>query len=126
MGEVSGNGWIMHDGSGGPRISHRQTIELAYDIEEAKGKLTSTGEASLTPSWPGFFWSWKRVRTGWFKFEMRRICDDPNYAPIKAYRLQKPRSNAADRLAEIVASPPGQWIKDDTDIDQRLPKRVPA
>lgn len=126
MGGETGTGWIMHDGSGGPRVLHRQIIELSYDLREADGKVTIEGVDCISPSWPGFFWRWKRVRTGWFKSEMRRICDDPTYAPIRAYRLKKPRLTAAERLAEIAAHPPGQWIQDATDGDKRLPKRVPA
>lgn len=105
MGEESGTGWIKADGFGGPRITHRQTIEIAYDLTEASGKITTAGTDCISPSYPGFFWRWKRVRTGWFKCEMRRVCDDPSYAPIKAYRLKKPRSIAATQLAEIAADP---------------------
>lgn len=77
-------------------------------------------------TWPGFFWRWQRVRVGWFKHEFRRVCDDPAFAPIKRYRIQKPRSSAVSLLAGIVAKPPGAWIRDATDQDQRLPKRVKA
>lgn len=126
MAGESATGWVVCDGSGGPRVSHRQNIEIAYDKAEAEGKLTSRGVDCISPSYPGFFWRWKRVRVGWFKSEMRRVCDDPDYAPIKAYRLQKPRSTALDRLTEIVERPPGTWIHDGTDGDLRLPKKVPA
>jgi hypothetical protein len=126
MSEESATGWIVHDGSGGPRVSHRQNIEIAYDKVEAEGKLTTQGVGCISPSYPGFFWRWKRVRVGWLRYEMRRVCDDPEYAPIKAYRLQKPRSTAVSLLTSIVEQPPGQWIKDGTDGDPRLPKKVPA
>jgi hypothetical protein len=126
MGEESATGWIMHDGSGGPRVSHKQTIELAYDLDETRGKLTSAGLEKITPGYPGFFWRWKRVRVGWFRFVKQRVCYNPAYAPIKAYRLQKPRSTEVDRLADIAADPyaPPPVINPEGPL--YLPKRVKA
>ena len=59
--------------------------------------------SSITLSWPGFFWRWKRVRVGWFRKEWRRVCDNPAYAPIIAYRFGRPRSSGAAmrRLRQI-------------------------
>jgi hypothetical protein len=126
MGEPEWGDWEKHDGACGPLVSCNQRIQVRMVPSEAEGKLTADDFEWISATFPGFFWRWKRVRTGWFKTELQRVCDDPAYAPIVAYRLRKPRSTAVNRLTEIVASPPGQWIKDDTDIDQRLPKRVPA
>ncbi len=77
-------------------------------------------------SWPGFFWSWRRVKVYWFGSGRRRVCDQPEYAPIIRIRFLRPPASAVDRLAEIVERPPGAWIKDRTDTDPRLPKKVPA
>jgi hypothetical protein len=126
MGEPEWGDWEKHDGAGGPLVSCNQRIQVRMVPSEAAGKLTADDFEAISPSFPGFFWRWRRVRIGWFKTVLRRVCDDPTYAPIVAYRLRKPRSTGATRLAEIVASPPGQWIKDATDSDQRLPKRVKA
>lgn len=126
MGEESATGWIRADGAGGPRITHRQTIEFAYDLTETFGKITTAGVDCISPSYPGFFWRWKRVRTGWFKSEMRRVCDDPSYAPIRAYRLQKPRSTAADRLADIAAVPYAPPLVINPEGPLRKPVGVPG
>lgn len=59
----------------------------------------------------------------WFESERRRVCDQPAYAPIIRIRIAKPPAKTADRLAEIVANPPAQLVKDG-DADRRVPKRV--
>ncbi len=117
---------IEHDGGMGPQVTHKQPIRLLFDMAGAEGKLTCDHVDIIKPDFPGFYWRWKRVRVGWFKYAMRRVCDDPAYAPVAAYRFAKPRSTAVDRLTEIVERPPGAWIKDGTDSDPRLPKKVPA
>lgn len=124
MADADWGPWIVHDGFGGPPVEAATRAQVQYRADEAEGLLIAT--ESITASFPGFYWRWKRVRIGWFKTELRRVCDDPDYAPIWRYRLMKPRSTAVDLLTGIVAKPPGAWIKDATDSDNRLPKRVKA
>lgn len=124
MSDMEWGPYIEHDGGGVPPTPvGNATIKVFFDSGTG---LIVPGDGFDAPGWPGFFWRWKRVRIGWFKTELRRVCDDPAYAPIRGYRLRKPRLTAATRLAEIVATPPGAWIRDATDSDGRLPKRVKA
>ena len=78
--------WIEHDGAGIclPDGSVMQ-------IEIGGPGLVPRGSESVSPNYPGFYWRWKRVKTGWFSSVMRRVCDDPAYAPIIRYRIRKPR-----------------------------------
>lgn len=118
--------WIDHDGGKGPVVPRTQRIQVRMLNREAAGKICVSDFDAITSDFPWFFWRWRHVRTGWFKTERRRVCDDPAYAPIEAYRIRKPRRTVADLLSEIAARPPGQWITDATDTDRRLPKRVQA
>jgi hypothetical protein len=93
--------WIEHDG-GPVRGLIPVPCVLHYRIEPP-GILGPEQAKSLSPDWPGFFWRWKRVRIGWFRTELRRVCDQPEYAPIIQYRIRKPRGMAI--LERIVAAP---------------------
>lgn len=126
MAEDEWGPWIDHDGAKGQVAARTQRIQVRTFHCEAAGKIFVSDADTITADFPGFFWRWRRVRTGWFRTELRRVCDDPAYAPIAAYRIRKPRGTVADLLSEIVARPPGQWITDPTDPDRRLPKRVQA
>lgn len=118
--------WVECDGSGGPINRPGTVVQVVMAMPKGKKLIEPPDEGCNCATWPGFFWRWKMVRVGWFRSELFRVCDDPAYAPIKRYRIAKPRSTAVDRLAEIVERPPGTWIKDGTDTDPRLPKRVNA
>lgn len=123
MGEAEWEPWIELDGSGAPDFPGGTIFECVFS---GPGVTWPNGHAIMTDTWPGFFWRWRNVRVNWFESVRRRVCDQPDYAPIIRIRFQKPPSTATDRLAEIVAKPPGVWIKDATDSDNRLPKRVKA
>jgi hypothetical protein len=63
----------------------------------------------MSPDWPGFFWRWKRVRVSWFRTELRRVCDQPDYAPIIRYRIRKPKGFAI--LERIAANPLAETVE---------------
>ena len=92
--------WIKHDGSGGPEIPDGITAHIMVE-REVEG--IGMPPHRISPNWPGFFWRWKRVKRGWFSSELRRVCDDPAYAAIIAYRFRRPRGVAI--LADIAANP---------------------
>lgn len=118
--------WVFCDGAGGPSVSHDQIIQLRYLKDDAAGKITIPAADYVYSDFPGFFWRWKRVRVGWLKFERRRVCDDPDFAPVHAYRLLNPPAASVSLLTSIVEQPPKLRIEDETDRDPRLPKRVSA
>lgn len=88
--------WIAHDG-GLPLMSSGR-----YDVRSNGGGI-QVG-ASISSNFPGFFWRWRRVRVGWFRTKLVRICDDPTYAPIIAYRRCGPSPGMA-LLSAIAADP---------------------
>lgn len=90
--------WIKHDGGRGPTWTGPISL-----MAEGTGSVGPPDEI-ITPDFPGFFWRWKRVRTGWFRSELRRVCDDPTYAPVIAYRF--PRSRHVAALIALAADPP--------------------
>ncbi len=86
----------MSEGEWGPLIRHDGAAPMAPTpcrlhvyFEDTSG-LMPQPDGKLHPDWPGFYWRWKAVRTGWFKTERKRVCDNPDYAPIIAYRVWKP------------------------------------
>jgi hypothetical protein len=91
--------WIEHDGAA-PVWKDRAFVRLKVG---GAGFVTPLNEPS---GWddPGFFWRWRRVKTGWFRSELRRVCDDPAYAPIIAYRIRRPR--ALQDLIDLVENLP--------------------
>jgi hypothetical protein len=116
--------WVKHDGAGGPKVPEGTRVEVLYDRSEQH--LIRVPERCSTATWPGFFWRWKRVRVGWFWSKLKRVCDDPAYAPVEAYRFAKPRSTAVDRLVELAAEPyaPPSVIHPEGPL--RSPRKVPA
>lgn len=80
--------WVEHDGVSVAGLIPR-TCQLQI-ICSGSGVTPEEGE-TVGASWPGFFWRWKSVKTGWFSSKMRRLCDDPSFAPIIRYRVRKPR-----------------------------------
>lgn len=116
--------WVECDGSGGPMIDDGAAFEVRMDLKGGRDLIGPPDEVNAR-NWPGFFWRWKRVRTGWFKSELRRVCDDPAYAPIRCYRLRKPPSIAVQLLTSIVENPRAP-VATPTERERRLPKKVSA
>lgn len=98
MGEDWGP-WIPCDGTGVPvRIAHGQNFlaRIAFP------GITPGDNAGIHAAvWPGFFWRWTRVRTGFLRWERRRVCHVPAYAPIIAIRLRKPPAREASTEASV-------------------------
>lgn len=99
--------WIEHDGA--RPASWSKTAGWPYVqlqvLSGGRDLRTKSADGMTGPDDPRFYWRWRRVRTRWFISELRRVCDDPAYAPAIRYRFGRPRSVAADRLAEIAATP---------------------
>ena len=79
--------WIEHDGAG-VCVPGGSVLQVKFG---GPGLMPDDFAKLSLEAYPGFFWRWKRVKTGWFSSEMRRVCDDPAYAPIIRYRIRKPR-----------------------------------
>ena len=90
--------WIEHDGGLGPNITAKMMVHwVGTGIGPKRDERTN-------PHYPCWLWRWKRVRTGWFKSELVRVCDNPTYAPIIRYRIYRPR--ALRDLIELVENLP--------------------
>jgi hypothetical protein len=94
--------WIELDGSGAPYMPVGTRFECVFS---GPGISWPDGHQIIPETWPGFRWSWKKVRLNWFESIRRRVCDQPDYAPIIRIRILKPPAKAVDRLAEIAADP---------------------
>jgi hypothetical protein len=92
--------WIKHDGAKPIFPRHKLRLQIRYYGEG----IVPQAFARITDSYPGYFWRWRRVRTGWFRSELRPVCDDPAYAPIIAYRIRRP--DALRKLIDLAANPP--------------------
>lgn len=95
--------WIEHDGAAPPRFLMVQGLRFHVKY------LARDQNLALAPHFmnldePQWLWRWKRVRIGWFRTELRRVCDDPSCAPIIAYQIIKPR--ALLDLIELVETLP--------------------
>lgn len=123
MADAEWGPWNELDGSGPPIIADGMIFEAIFS---GPGVRVPDHSVVDVANWPGFFWRWKTVRVSWFEKARRRVCDVPDYAPIIRIRIRRPPAQSASLLAGIVAKPPGVWIKDATDTDNRLPKRVKA
>ncbi len=99
--------WIEHDGAG-ISVPEGARLQIRWIGE---GVPPPTGNCDLR-TLPNCFWRWRRVRTGLFKSELRRVCDDPVYAPIICYRIRRP--DALRRLIDLAADP-------DRGVPQRFP-----
>ena len=91
---------IKHDGAR-PVIPNRCRVLATFDTD-SKGKLPDENQP-LTYNSPNWFWRWKTINAGIFGKAKIRVCDDPAYAPIIAYRIRRPRGVAI--LADIAANP---------------------
>ena len=94
--------WIAHDGAV-PSIPLGSVVEVLF---QGPGVKPEEGSVCDLTAMPGFYWRWKRVRIGWFSSEMRRVCDDPAYAPVIRYRIRRPRGMVV--LDRILADLPEQ------------------
>jgi hypothetical protein len=121
-GQAEWGPWIELDGSGPPNIPDGTRFECIFS---GPGVRVPDHHEIDCATWPGFRWSWKKVRVGWFETTRRRVCHQPDYSPIIRVRLAKPPAQAVTRLAEIVAKPPALLVRD-SDADRRVPKRVKA
>jgi hypothetical protein len=97
--------WIEHDGAV-PLIPCPRQIQVTVLPPGTVPQAFST----VYPDWPGFYWRWRRVKTGLFSSEKRRVCDDPSYAPILRYRIRKPRGLTI--LENLIADLP-QPVRED-------------
>ena len=91
---------MEHDGAEPilPRLRLRLQVHWrGWGITPAHAEL-------VTRSYPGFYWRWRTVKTGWFRSEKRRVCDDPAYCPITRYRIRRPR--ALRQLIDLVENLP--------------------
>lgn len=96
--------WIEHDGAG---ISLPDNTRIQWTAL-LPGLVPEEGATIDTMAHPSFFWRWRRVRKGWFGSELVRVCDNPAYAPIYRYRVQKPRGLLL--LQQIAERPPADLI----------------
>lgn len=92
--------WIEHDGAQ-PSFREGDKIRLRWLLRP--GLIAPSSGPMDCNTYPGFFWRWKTVQTGLFTRERLRICDDPAFAPIVAYRIRRP--DALRRLIDIAADP---------------------
>ncbi len=81
--------WIKHDGARPYELSGGQRVQVLWDTRS--GTITPAPGSKIDNLYPGWFWRWKRIKTGWFKAELLPVCDDPHYCPIIVYRIRKPR-----------------------------------
>ncbi len=96
--------WVEHDGSR-PDLPYPCFLCVACE-----GRGTTPGDgAAISSKTPNWYWRWRIVSTGrlWWKESQRvRVCDNPEYAPIIAYRIRKPRGMAIlQEIAEGVREP---------------------
>lgn len=89
--------WVQHDGAAPDFPKWARIIQCQFVGNGLKG------DYNIPRDFPGFFWRWKSVKTGWFATEKRRVCDDPSFAPIAAYRIKKPSGSLI--LEKIAADP---------------------
>lgn len=82
--------WIEHDGASVSGMIPQGAVLNILSINTG-GITAGDIDGPIGLEFPGFFWRWKRVKTGWFRSEVRRVCDDPSYAPVVLYRIRKPR-----------------------------------
>lgn len=111
---MSAGDWIEHDGSG-PPAALAPGMSVDAEFERRRGLIVLKVGVGLPLNWPGWWWRWRNVRVGWFRSEVRRLCegpfqDAPRYAPIVRYRLIRPP--ALERLREIAANPPARILED--------------
>jgi len=78
--------WIEHDGATPDAIAG-----LPNGTRVQTHSVGGLGLLPLNAAHPGFYWRWRTVRCGWFRTELRRVCDDPTYGAIIRYRIRKPR-----------------------------------
>lgn len=114
--------WIECDGARCPANLPPVRVQVVMDMRLGDYLIGPPADGFYIEDWPGFLWRWKRVRVGWFKSELRRVCDNPLYAPICRYRIRKPR--ALLNLVTIAADPyaPPSVIGPEGPL--RLPERV--
>ena len=93
--------WIELDGSRMPDVPPG----TQFDPRCIGQGLTWPDGHAILPTWRGFYWRWRRVRLNWFESVRRRVCYQPDYAPVIRIRFAKPPAKAVDRLAEIAADP---------------------
>lgn len=98
--------WIKHDGAE-PIIPDGAEIQMMFDIT-CGGH--SHDDGSIRFDHPCWYWRWKRVRVDWFRTARRRVCDNPAYAPIVAYRFCRSEGYA---LVEAIAKAPHEFKLED-------------
>jgi hypothetical protein len=80
--------WIEHDGAD-PILPR---LRLRLQVKWCGWGITPAHMDQVTRGYPGFFWRWRTVKTGWLRSEKRRVCDDPAYCPITRYRILRPKA----------------------------------
>ncbi len=106
--------WIEHDGQR-PELRHGLQIEIEFSGEF--GQKSPMDCPAIGSDYPGFYWSWRKVSAGWFRTRKIRICDDPDYMPIKRYRIIDDDKQVewlrriADKPEDIVIiDPQAPWV----------------
>lgn len=80
--------WIEHDGAE-PEILSGSRVQIVTRGEDHL--ISPRWNENLASQHPCWFWRWRTIRDGFFKTRLKRVCDDPAYAPIIRYRIHKPR-----------------------------------
>jgi hypothetical protein len=82
--------WVKHDGAK-PAPAPFPNARMLVNYEQGiNGLMVPEIGSPGRFDWPGFYWCWKTVKTGWFSSKRQRVCDDPAYAPITHYRYRRP------------------------------------
>ena len=79
--------WIEHDGGQPRHWQSGKRVTLWIGALPETGLRYPQPDETVTPDHPCFHWHWRTIRTGWFKRETVRVCNDPAYAPVVAYRF---------------------------------------
>lgn len=96
------NPWIKHNG-GRPDLKRNCVVQLCFSPES--GHITTDGADTINQYFPGFYWSWKWARLGWFRVKKIRVCDEEEYVPIIQYRFDEGELMAIEALRELAQDP---------------------
>ena len=84
---------IQHDGAAPmPILRFSGPVKVQMYWSNESGRISpDEAPATMPGDWPGFYWRWKTERYGLFRLKTRRIrvCDNPDFHPIVAYRIKR-------------------------------------
>ena len=113
--------WVEHDGGS---VEGLIPLSCIINYHSRLPGIAETADGQPLPlDLPGFLWRWKQVRVGWFKTELKRVCDDPDYAAVIRYRIRKPRGLS---ILERVAANPAHIIEPDREPLAPGKQRIPT